>query len=333
VRFGGGLRIYLERPWYSSGEGELLGVALWNYASGWPGGPEGDQLRDKWKPFVTQWGADPIWQTASLGMLPSAINFPDTVATEYSLSLEERTPDGTNGKPGRVDVAGFPVFFDESRKLWYCDLTLNVFSPSYMPFVRLALVRYQPHALPDAKLSRVVLADYVQLTPDRSVVVSADPYHPRRLRVTISGPAPRGPQPAVGMPPPTEQVNVPTQIVVTVQQRNPAITSDLGWEDIPPGVATISINTAGPAPGQPDLHLWSGTVTFAQVPESDRYRLLIREYEYVSANYTTSSGESRVARRVRLQPNRLIFAEVVEIDAALIAQPPQPVIGAGGADT
>jgi hypothetical protein len=33
---------------------------------------------------------------------------------------------------------------------------------------------------------------------------------------------------------------------------------------------------------------------------------------------------------VRLQPNRLIFAEVVEIDAALIAQPPQPVIGAGG---
>ena len=24
----GGLRIYLERPWYSSGEGELLGLVL-----------------------------------------------------------------------------------------------------------------------------------------------------------------------------------------------------------------------------------------------------------------------------------------------------------------
>ena len=30
VRFGGGLRVYLRRPWYSSGDGELLGVALWS---------------------------------------------------------------------------------------------------------------------------------------------------------------------------------------------------------------------------------------------------------------------------------------------------------------
>ena len=29
VRFGGGLRVYLERPWCSSGEGELLGVTLY----------------------------------------------------------------------------------------------------------------------------------------------------------------------------------------------------------------------------------------------------------------------------------------------------------------
>jgi hypothetical protein len=29
VRFGGGLRVYLRRPWFSSGAGELLGVALW----------------------------------------------------------------------------------------------------------------------------------------------------------------------------------------------------------------------------------------------------------------------------------------------------------------
>src|SRR5262249_49612991 len=28
-RGGGGLRVYLDRPWFSSGEGELLGVVLW----------------------------------------------------------------------------------------------------------------------------------------------------------------------------------------------------------------------------------------------------------------------------------------------------------------
>ena len=28
-RTGGGLRIYMDRPWYSSGDGELLGVVVW----------------------------------------------------------------------------------------------------------------------------------------------------------------------------------------------------------------------------------------------------------------------------------------------------------------
>ncbi|HKI07121.1 MAG TPA: hypothetical protein VKA09_01875 [Nitrososphaeraceae archaeon] len=45
-----GLRIYLNRPWFSSGEGELLGVALW---SEWNGELD-DQMRDKFKPFFTQ---------------------------------------------------------------------------------------------------------------------------------------------------------------------------------------------------------------------------------------------------------------------------------------
>ena len=59
VRFGGGLRVYLERPWFSSGAGELLGVALWNTAYGTLDAED----RDKFKPFITQWGMDPIWKT------------------------------------------------------------------------------------------------------------------------------------------------------------------------------------------------------------------------------------------------------------------------------
>jgi hypothetical protein len=182
--------------------------------------------------------------------------------------------------------------------------------------------------LPDAKLSRVVLADYVQLTPDRSLVISADPYHPRRLRVTMSGPAPRGPQPDLATPPPTDAVNTPTHVVLTLQQRIAGLQSDLAWQDAPTGTAEISVGAAGPAPGQPDLYLWSATLTFAQVPESGHYRLLLREYEYVSANYTLPAG-----RNARLQPGRLIFAESVEIDEALIGQPPQPATGVADADS
>jgi hypothetical protein len=48
VRIGGGLRVYLDGPWYSSGIGELLGAALWT-------GGQAD--REDWKGFITQWGA------------------------------------------------------------------------------------------------------------------------------------------------------------------------------------------------------------------------------------------------------------------------------------
>lgn len=321
VRFGGGLRVYLERPWFSSGEGELLGVALYsmvNYTLD----------RDKGKPFITQWGVDPIWQTSDMEQLPSTNHFPGAVV-EHALSLEERTPLMPDGKAGRVDVVGYPVQFDEERKLWYCDITVNTYWPTYTPFLRLALVRYQPHALPDAKLSRVVLADFVQLTPDRSAVVTADPYHSRRLRVTVSGPAPQGPIPVFVEPPPTDPVKTPTQITITVQQRDPAIVSDLVWTDVLPEVAKVSVERSGATPEQPDLILWSGIVEFAQPPQQGQFRLVIKEYEYISANYTITHDAGEGQRTIRQQPGRLIYAEVIEVDSALSAEPLSPTTGAG----
>ncbi|HVG26419.1 MAG TPA: hypothetical protein VM865_02345, partial [Acidobacteriaceae bacterium] len=190
VRFGGGLRVYLERGWYSSGEGELLGVALWSSANG----SLTQQQRDKFKPFITQWGMDPIWQTANLSSVPAIFNFPDAVESDSGVSLEESSAAIAAGQPGRVDVVGFTPQYDETRQLWFADLTVNL-GPTYSPFIRLALVRYQPHALDDARISRAVLAGFSQLTPDRVATVTADPHHPRTLRVTVSGVAPRGPQP------------------------------------------------------------------------------------------------------------------------------------------
>ncbi|HMN59910.1 MAG TPA: hypothetical protein PJ988_06070, partial [Anaerolinea sp.] len=94
VRFGGGLRVYLERPWFSSGMGELLGVSLYDYSNG--------SLTDRedWKAWVTQWGADPIWLSPGLPQLPYSTSFPNRVADEYSLSVPGRAP-------GRVGVVGF----------------------------------------------------------------------------------------------------------------------------------------------------------------------------------------------------------------------------------
>jgi hypothetical protein len=205
IRFGNGLRVYLHRGWYSSGDGELLGVVLWNGTA--PDYP----TRELYKPLFTQWGNDPIWKTGFLEDVPSIYDFPAAATTATALTLEE------NARP--FDVAGHTVSFDSERKLWFCDVQLQN-SSSYMPFIRLALARYQPHSISGIELSRVVLADYAQLTPDRSAVISMDPADTRRAQVFIGGVAPQPPaQPA---------------IEVTVQRRLPNMISDLAWEQAPP---------------------------------------------------------------------------------------------------
>ena len=311
VRFGGGLRVYLRRPWFSSGEGELLGVALWSYANG-----SLDKVnRDKFKPFFTQWGMDPIWRTDNLGGAPDIYNFVGYDEFDCNVSLEETSVRDAQEKPGRISVVGFGPQFDKTRGLWFADLTINVPSETYMPFVRLALVRYQPHALADAKVSRVVLADFAQLTPDRSAMVTSDPHHAKTIRVVVSGVAPRGPDPVFhGQPADKFGVHRPTQIRVRVQQRDEALASDLAWNDVPPTVAKVTADFDDFVQNQPNLALWAGSISFAKTPEVSRYRLLIEEYEYVSANFTLGRG------RAPEPPGRLIYAEIFELDDALISE-------------
>jgi hypothetical protein len=306
VRFGGGLRVYMERPWFSSGEGELLGVTLYSYDNG------SSFDLDRWKAYVTQWGADPIWQTRGLVWdVPQLSDLAGAVAKEPFVSLEPPAP-------GLVEVAGYEVHFDQDRQLWYSDLTINTTTLTYAPFVRLALVRYQPHALPDSKLSRVVVADFVQLTPERSAVVTADPYHPTHLRVTVSGVAPTGPHPvAPGIP--AEPVAKPTEVIVTVQRRNPVVPNELGWTDVPITVAAVHPQIE---PTTPELVRWTGSVEFTKPVPAGQFRLLIQEFEYLSSTYSSEEPSTVAGRPVRRPPRRLIYAEAVELDAALVAPPP-----------
>jgi hypothetical protein len=199
--------------------------------------------------------------------------------------------------------------------------------------------------LEEAKLSRTVLADFAQLTPERAALVTADPYAPGRLRVVISGPAPRGPRPqSFGLPRPSAPVTRPTIIRVTVQERDPAVQSDLGWRpapavsealaalicggtrageqawnEQPEGTFAVCAKPQGASPNDPDLALWDGVVRFRLPLQPSQYRLLIEEYEYQSADYTVVVTAGR-RRRVE-QPGRLIYAETILLDEALLAGP------------
>src|SRR5205823_702893 len=66
----------------------------------------------------------------------------------------------------RVDIAPHDVFYDDKRRLWYCDIEVN-WGAAYWPFIRLALARYQPVSLDSAHLSNVVPSSVVEVWVER----------------------------------------------------------------------------------------------------------------------------------------------------------------------
>ena len=176
IRKGGGLRVYLRRPWFSSGDGELLGVVLSPSQASSP----------EYPPRYSQWGVDPI--------------FPYPGNSEFQLTQNHFRWHSKTDKglvyPGfgnnKADVAGFPVKFDAERKLWYADLVIDP-KERYFPFVKLMMARYQEHSLrisnSDVCLSQVVETDFIQLVPERKVtlIIERKGGQADRLKVEISG--------------------------------------------------------------------------------------------------------------------------------------------------
>lgn len=279
VRRGNGVRVYLGRPWYSSGESELLGVLLWNLQQ-----TLDTPNREKYKNYITQWGMDPIWKTDFLESSPTLSDFPLAVAQASSRSLDNTDL--------QVDVAGHCVFYDPQRQLWYCDIVFNN-SAAYTPFVRMALARYQPHSLPGVELSHAVLADFVQLSPDRSAVLSIDPADPKTARMFVGGLTPEGPQPLV--------------FAVNVERRMAGVYSDVGWEPAPATIATVVEDMLGS--GSPDEVLWAGTVRFKQMPPPDQFRVVIREYEILQVDPTALTGVA-----INQFEKRLVYAAIIPYD-------------------
>jgi len=297
VRRVGGLRVYMERPWFSSGDGELLGAVLW------PGPSRVGRLPilpifgvsnrppEALKPYVTQWGMDPIWLTAQTYAVPSASHFKKAVAVGTGLTLDE-LPAAT-----KVSVAGHTVGYDEERKLWYCDMEIDA-GPSYWPFVRLALARYQPKSVDGAHLSRVVLTDFAQIAPDRLVSMVGDPEFPTKLAITVCGPGyTRGP---VG--------RFPSELEVSVETRRPNVADgDLGWMPAGPAPVALTLQVGG----DPKNLNWNGLVELPAARGTKPYRLVVKEYERFLVDAGAGSPNS-IAANVPTQ-RRLVFAAVLEL--------------------
>ncbi|MCA9694015.1 MAG: hypothetical protein KC636_30795, partial [Myxococcales bacterium] len=199
-RRGQGLRVYLRRPWFSSGDGELLGVivahgprisydSIDSSEAGWIKGEAVPELPPALQRCATQWGSDPIWASATTWPTPSLHHLPRRCAQRIGVTLEGLA--WPSKSPWTLAVAGHEVAFDDERGLWFSDIELDT-GDAYFPFVRLALARFQPRSVAGVEVSRTALADFVQLAPERLAWLAEDPEDPQLVRVSVSGPAPRG---------------------------------------------------------------------------------------------------------------------------------------------
>ena len=359
VRHGNAVRVWLRRPWFSSGDGEQLGVVLEpavRLPHGWERmaatdviatgvtakgvvrqplvrtrplrgvigppqpnqpnmittdvlritalNPTSEEIGKMLRPYVTAWGSDPIWKSATPALPPTVAAFPQHTGYATGLTLDELPSNVT------VVVAAHEVYFDRARKLWYCDIEINS-GNSYFPFVRLALARIQPHSLPSAHLSRVVMTDFIQLAPDRTAEVVLSPGTAAIMVRGFSGRnhvADVSPYPFMdpelfgpGMAP-------NTTMRVALEQRVPGVPGDLGWERV-----AREIELSAAASG---FHVtWTGTI---QLPPNvddttGDYRLLITEAETFLRDYPIA-GDPMVSISLRdFVRERVVYADTFEI--------------------
>jgi hypothetical protein len=265
-RTGNTLRVFLERPWYSSGDGELLGVVLFP-----SGQPAAAAVPDAVRKHVTLWGRDPIFATAATPPSLPPTAFPLAVRSQAGLTLDE-----VPGQP--VSVAGHAVNYDGSRRLWYADIAIDL-GVSYDPFVRLALARYQPDSIADAHLSRISLTDVWPLSPSRVATVTPDRLRPERIRLTLTGV--------------TYQASAEhpaADVVVTVEQRRAGIPGDLGWEAVgSPIPMPVALAVFG-------VTQWAADVDLPAARGSRPFRLVLTESE----RYATATAGTFASRIVYL---------------------------------
>ena len=229
-------------------------------------------------------------------------DFTARISDQGGLTLDEISPQA------KVSVAGHEVYFDTDRMLWYSDIEIDN-GDSYYPFVRLALARYQPHSLAGAHLSRIVVADFMQLAPDRTAVLEVGQ---GGATLTVRG---YGGENITGRmwspifsdilfdPDATPAPN--TAMRAILQQRPKDIPGDLGWEPAGPEITL-----------QPDAQgfwvTWKGTIGIPMTDDGLDRRVLVTEIETFPRDMVEGDPPYMFSPRDHLR-ERIVYADTFEL--------------------
>jgi hypothetical protein len=282
-----GLRVFLGRPWFSSGDDELLGVIVKSsdknrskMAKFEPIPLPNKQFDDVLANAVTRWGGDPTREARNDERQDPNVSewsFPEPkpcatgAESDESIRLQpavlgacgwDLQPPELRQSSQTVDVIGYRPEFDEERSLWYCDIGFDS-PPLYGTFLRLALARYQPHAVKGRELSTIVLADFSFLNSDRVVHVAPNGW--RSFAVELHGIAAT---PA--------KMNTEANCYEVTIEKEIRGAGDSSWFKI----SDVVSDPKDPAYRDDSTLLWRGTIPRACVCSGQR--LVIREYEQLA---------------------------------------------------
>lgn len=297
-----GVRIYLERPWFASGNGELLGVLL---RSG-PDALTGNE--------VSQWGADPVFRQqgpVERGELPltdflqaSGLDDSDEDARPVRRPAIEHLVD----LPGTPEayVLGYRPEWSAERNMWFVDIAVDP-GTAFWPFLRLSVARYQPSSLPGLALSPVAKCDFVQLLPPRTALLSRPDADTARIIVT-------GP---VGIPhlPNSRDDGLVSLfesrvMIARLEKRVRAVPTDLGWTTVHTQVLPVRGMSGATVS-------WAGELTLpkpiapVRPGANSQWRVVVEEWEGLPADPVPYEG-AVVADGLRLG-RRIMYADQLHL--------------------
>jgi hypothetical protein len=254
--------------------------------------------------LVTGWGVDPATHAGHLEPVMSASCFNRRITDSSGIILQEGWVEKRPfvplpfqfdvGEPPatqtvNVSVIGYLPELDPSTGDRYVDFDLQPIDVD-SPFIRLCLVRFQPHALVqnkesrDLSLSSQVTLDPIQLPSSRRVTAE---WETDGLSVTITGPAysrrsPMAPK-DINSDEALEAVRHKTDVPwmrIRVMRR---VFSDPNKDVYIQAADETGVELEATVPSVPSGHVGNWSAKFAIKPRKEEYRVFVEEIEFYPA--------------------------------------------------
>ncbi|KQY25956.1 hypothetical protein [Rhizobium sp. Root483D2] len=173
-----GHRFLFERPWLSSGPGEM---AIFSVRE-----TELEQTPAELKSAISSWAFNPRKRGAPTSSWPTLDDFVNAGEKLIHIPVyPEGTAAHSSPQPiGHVSLAAYDVEIDAERNVVWCDVQVDP-GRAYFPFLRYAVGRYQPKSIDGAALSKIVTSDFVQISPTRTVSLGS--IKDGKRAVTVAG--------------------------------------------------------------------------------------------------------------------------------------------------